>query len=112
MKTYRGTVVGRSAAVSVSSDAGVRPLAARYDLRNHSPDGFSWGYHGSGPSQLALALLADALEDDERAEQLYQTFKALVVAGWDQDRGWSTTQEEIRDWADIHDQLNNLTRGQ
>ncbi|GAJ01677.1 unnamed protein product, partial [marine sediment metagenome] len=22
---------------------------------NHSPDGFSWGYEGSGPAQLALA---------------------------------------------------------
>jgi hypothetical protein len=26
-------------------------------VRNHSPDGFSWGYAGSGPSQLALAVL-------------------------------------------------------
>lgn len=24
--------------------------------RNHSPDGFAWGYGGSGPAQLALAL--------------------------------------------------------
>ena len=24
---------------------------------NHSPTGFSWGYGGSGPSQLALAIL-------------------------------------------------------
>lgn len=24
---------------------------------NHSPDGFSWGYGGSGPSQLALAII-------------------------------------------------------
>jgi hypothetical protein len=23
---------------------------------NHSPDGFNWGYGGSGPSQLALAI--------------------------------------------------------
>lgn len=23
---------------------------------NHSPDGFAWGYGGSGPAQLALAL--------------------------------------------------------
>jgi hypothetical protein len=23
---------------------------------NHSPDGFNWGYEGSGPSQLALAI--------------------------------------------------------
>ena len=24
---------------------------------NHSPDGFEWGHEGSGPAQLALALL-------------------------------------------------------
>jgi hypothetical protein len=23
---------------------------------NHSPDGFNWGYGGSGPAQLALAI--------------------------------------------------------
>lgn len=23
---------------------------------NHSPDGFNWGYNGSGPAQLALAI--------------------------------------------------------
>jgi len=29
--------------------------APRSDLRNHSPNGFEWGYSGSGPAQLALA---------------------------------------------------------
>ena len=35
------------------------PLSPRNDLFNHSPSGFEWGYPGSGPAQLALALLAD-----------------------------------------------------
>lgn len=26
-------------------------------IYNHSPDGFNWGYGGSGPAQLALAVL-------------------------------------------------------
>lgn len=34
-------------------------------LRNHSPDGFEWGYAGSGPSQLALAILLDFTGDKE-----------------------------------------------
>jgi len=25
-------------------------------MRNHSPDGFNWGYGGSGPAQTALAI--------------------------------------------------------
>jgi hypothetical protein len=33
-------------------------------LRN-SPTGFGWGYGGSGPAQLALALLADSLGDND-----------------------------------------------
>jgi len=28
-----------------------------WKIRNHSPDGFMWGYEGSGPAQLALALI-------------------------------------------------------
>src|SRR5262245_22144387 len=36
------------------------PLPLCLELRNHSPTGFEWGYGGSGPAQLALALLVDA----------------------------------------------------
>src|SRR5262245_1194599 len=43
-----------------ANDAATRDLPARLDLRSHSPTGFEWGYGGSGPAQLALALLADA----------------------------------------------------
>ncbi|KKN16952.1 hypothetical protein LCGC14_0970690 [marine sediment metagenome] len=51
-------------------------------LRNHSPDGFSWGYHGSGPAQLALAILLDATLDGEVAQANYQDFKDEFVATW------------------------------
>lgn len=57
-----------------------RPLSPRLDLRKHSPTGFEWGYEGSGPAQLALAILADALGDG-LAVAFYQDFKAKVVAG-------------------------------
>lgn len=66
-------------------------LPLRLDLANHSPSGFEWGYMGSGPAQLALALLADHygipdkadVTDDsrERLEHVlatYQTFKTIV----------------------------------
>jgi uncharacterized protein (DUF2249 family) len=46
-----------------------RPLPIRYDLRNHSPDGGEWGYHGSGPAQLSLALLAGTTDDDGLAQR-------------------------------------------
>ena len=31
---------------------------------DHSPTGFEWGYGGSGPSQLSLAILIETLSDD------------------------------------------------
>jgi hypothetical protein len=70
-------------------------LSPRHDLRNHSPDGFNWGYGGSGPAQLALALLADALGDDEKAQRLYQDFKFKVIGRLTGDR-FELSQEDIR----------------
>lgn len=43
-------------------------------IRNHSPDGFNWGYGGSGPAQLALAICLE-LYGEERARSMYQDFK-------------------------------------
>ncbi len=51
----------------------VQKQALRLDLYNHSPTGFEWGYWGSGPAQLALAMLADCLASDEQA-LLYQRY--------------------------------------
>lgn len=48
-------------------------------LVNHSPDGFQWGYGGSGPSQLALSILL-CYTSQENALKLYQDFKWDVVA--------------------------------
>jgi hypothetical protein len=93
------------------------PLKPRNDLFNHSPDGFAWGYEGSGPAQLALALLAHHLEKapddvvparlaagvdaeekvttDELAAKLHQRFKAAVVAGFKYDEGWELRSDDI-----------------
>lgn len=65
-------------------------------VRNHSPDGFNWGYSGSGPAQLALALLLDAVGDAELAARHYQDFKSAVVAGWGE--RWDITPAEIWNW--------------
>lgn len=73
-----------------------KPLNLRTDLRNHSPTGGEWGFAGSGPAQLALALIADAVGDDV-ALLTYQKFKFEVVAGFEND-GWTMTQAEIRCW--------------
>ena len=90
MKTYEG--LRRFYVVDVTVNG--RPLNPRLDLYNHSPTGFEWGYCGSGPAQLALAILADHLGDDEQAFNLYQRFKWAVIAELPRKR-WTLTSENI-----------------
>ena len=96
MKTYEGLREGHAALVTVND----RPLNPRLDLWNHSPSGFEWGYSGSGPAQLALALLADHLSDDDEAVRLHHDFKCEVVARLPY-RGWTLTDREIREYLDM-----------
>src|SRR4030042_7026457 len=46
---------------------------------NHSPDGFAWGYRGSGPSQLALGILLKVC-DTSQALSLYHLFKEDFIS--------------------------------
>ena len=66
-------------------------------LYNHSPDGFAWGYGGSGPSQLALALLL-YFTDKEFALSHYQDFKFDVIAKLPQ-TSFSLSVKTVKDWA-------------
>lgn len=61
-------------------------------IRNHSPSGFNWGYGGSGPAQLSLAVLL-ATCPAEIASKYYQSFKFNVIAGYD---GGEDFKDEIR----------------
>jgi|SRR6185437_10942896 len=98
-KSYQGKSHGDlNWEVNVTNGIETIPLNKRLDLVNHSPDGFAWGYGGSGPSQLALALLADALEDDKLALSYYQTFKWEKIATINQDIDWSMSAKEIKEW--------------
>lgn len=73
-----------------------QPLAPRLDLREHSPTGFDWGYAGSGPAQLALAILAEHAGDEVALEQ-YCAFKQDMIAPIDADH-WVLTGEQIDRW--------------
>src|SRR6266404_2357850 len=90
MKTYEGRREGYAVDVTVNG----RPLNPRLDLWNHSPTGFECAFGGSGPAQLALALLAEHLNNDERAVALHQCFKCSVVAGLSP-KGWRLTSDQI-----------------
>lgn len=70
-------------------------LPLRLDLENKSPTGFGWGYAGSGPAQLALALLANATGDDARAIASYQAFKFRFVVGLRQFEPWAVSRDTV-----------------
>lgn len=42
-------------------------LEKSFRITDHSPDGFQWGYSGSGPAQLAAAILYEITDDTELA---------------------------------------------
>lgn len=90
MKRYEGRREGHAVVVTVDG----RRLNPRFDLWNHSPSGFEWGYGGSGPAQLALAILADHLDDDRQAFDFHHRFKWAVIAELP-GRGWRLTSLEI-----------------
>jgi hypothetical protein len=67
-------------------------------LYNHCPDGFNWGYGGSGPAQLALALLLDVNGNPDTALSYHQKFKWEKIATLDMDYPWKMTESEIANW--------------
>lgn len=94
-KIYLGRLIflegAESQTVRVLEGSRERPLK---HIHYHSQD-FSWGYNGSGPADLALAILADHFEEDpdavlaavrsmwaprSKAVRLYQDFKSAFIA--------------------------------
>jgi hypothetical protein len=71
-----------------------RDLPLCDELRLHSAE-FNWGYAGSGPAQLSLALAFEVLGNDEAAQDVYQQLKRTVVGRLPED-GWTLSEEQLR----------------
>jgi hypothetical protein len=128
VKTYIGRSGLGGPTVLVEEDGATRPLP--HHVR-HSPDGFNWGYGGSGPSDLARSLLIDFFGQEadcpecERSGQLedepghmtscwecggdgfklpvgYQDFKFQVIAGLPS-AGWTLSEEKVAEWVRAQD---------
>lgn len=97
---YKNPEEAGPAIVRVKDDKGTRVLDPKPSqaVWNHSPDGFQWGYGGSGPAQLALALLLDIGIAKWAAEAIHQAFKFEVVASLEPE--WTKTEDELRAVAD------------
>jgi Family of unknown function (DUF6166) len=76
-------------------------------LRNHSPCGFQWGYDGSGPAQLALALLVHATGSNECALAHYRALMSAWIARIKSD-SWSVRQEDLIAWVDERVPIGSL----
>lgn len=98
MNCYGG-FIDREGTALVSKNGEELSPARSQEVWNHSPTGFHWGYHGSGPAQLALALLLEEIPR-WRALALYQDFKREVIAKLDPTplALWRMTSDEIREW--------------
>jgi len=96
MRIY-GTVNTRQ--VYFDNDKDIVELNPKHsqNVYNHSPDGFNWGYGGSGPSQLALAILL-VLVDKEQAVKFYQDFKWKFIATLNQNHNFEIEINAIREW--------------
>jgi len=94
-KIYRGERTRDGVSVTVDG----KPLNPRTDIRNHSPSGFDYGHGGSGAAQLALALLADVLDDEIQTQIFYQAFKWQVIVPIKGDR-WTLTDKQIIETVD------------
>ena len=90
MKNYHGRRVPNGCTVSVDG----LPLDPRTDLRQISTTGFEWGYMGSGPRQLALAILADHFDDTAKAVGQYKLFCDRTIASLTGEE-WRLDSEQI-----------------
>jgi uncharacterized protein DUF6166 len=90
MKLYKGERTNNQTLVTVNGTS----LDPRFDLWLHSLDGFEWGHGTSGSAQLALAVLANHLNDDKQALALHYPFMSTVIAKMSQDE-WQLTSQQI-----------------
>lgn len=111
MKIYTGDNTGAgSQKVTVKNTTLIRrdtakiekyelPLKPSLKLWNHSPDGFQWGYQGSGCAQLALAILLDLTGKPELSVRVHQEFKRHFIAT--SGPHLAITEPDIRDWLEV-----------
>lgn len=68
---------------------------------HHSPDGYEWGYGGSGPADLALNILS-LFVGANRAWPLHQEFKSDFIANMPHEGG-TIPKDAIVNWIEAHE---------
>ena len=70
---------------------------ASQKLVNHSPTGFNWGYGGSGPAQLSLAILLSYTKDKDYSLRNYQKFLGDFISKI-KSKEWEISNKQLADW--------------
>lgn len=109
IKGYRQGQSGGACLVMIDDTVLPMPELARSEAR-HSPDGYQWGYGGSGPAELARAILVALYPGDAvvRHPVCYQAFKSDVIARIRED-GFTLTSDEVGAW---YERWQRSDRGQ
>ncbi|MGE0682437.1 MAG: DUF6166 domain-containing protein [Candidatus Binatia bacterium] len=115
-KTYTGRRTEKGVVVEVSrfNSSGRKLTRPLRHIPFHSPQGLEWGYQGSGPADLALAILVDHLREhpptkgwragekfsrwagDSQAFKHHEAFKQNFTATFADE--WSLTTLDINAW--------------
>lgn len=105
-KIYKGTNTGPGPQ-SVMVINGEYKHLLRHRVR-HSPDGFQWGYGGSGPAELARCILFDLLGKQRESfiNSIYQEFKRKFIETADKDL--EIKAEDIDKW--LSDEFHFIKR--
>src|ERR1700739_2437732 len=82
-----------SGEVTVREAGASRVLGPRPGSAGGKPRSFTWGRNETGATQLAFALLADALSDDGEARRWHQNFRHRVIANFPE--RWTITRSRI-----------------
>lgn len=83
------TLVGKASTRQYWLDGKLLDPTISQKVCNHSPNGFNHGYCGSGPSQLALAIMLVI----EGKPGRYHDLKLAVISGLPQGKNFKTTFE-------------------
>jgi hypothetical protein len=85
--------------IVLKRDENGKPTAnVEHKWKAHSPNGFEFGYGGSGPADLALNILIKFGLSRERAWDLHQDFKWRFVARIPKDAGGVISANDIDAW--------------
>lgn len=104
---YRQGQAGGACLISIVDAAGDERVMGLPEINRscesrHSPDGFQFGYSGSGPTELARAMLIAAIPGDARVRhpRCYRHFRDAFISGIKRDE-FELDFKVVRDWFEV-----------